>query len=292
MYKIGVIGTRGGWSSERLAQALEERTGFNLLVDMDHMSFDLHRGRVWYGDTELDRLDGLVVKKVGAKYSPDLLDRLELLTYLGAKGVPIFSQPEHIMRVLNRLSCTLTLRKAGIPMPPTTITENVEVARKTVEEYGEAVFKPLFTSKARGMCLIRPGPDAADKIADYHAENRIMYIQQRIELNGCDLGITYLGGEYLATYARCNRGSWKTTTANGGRYARYTPQQESIEVATQAQALFGLDFTSVDVAETASGPMVFEVSAFGGFRGVLEAWNVDAAGLYADYVLGKMQHGH
>jgi ribosomal protein S6--L-glutamate ligase len=38
--------------------------------------------------------------------------------------------------------------------------------------------------------------------------------------------------------------------------------------------------------------MVFEVSAFGGFRGVLEAWNVDAAGLYADYVLGKMQHGH
>ncbi len=291
MLKIGVIGTRGGWSSERLSQALFERTGFQLLVDMDRTSFDLHQGRVWFGDLDLGSLDGLVVKKVGAKYSPDLLDRLELLSYLGAQGVRIFSEPSHIMRVLNRLSCTLALRRAGIPMPPTTVTEDVAVARETVEKYGEAVFKPLYTSKARGMCLIQSGPQAEEMIADYYTENRIMYIQKRINLEGRDLGITYLGGEYLATYARCNQDSWNTTTANGGRYARYTPQPESIEVATRAQALFGLDFTSVDVAETASGPMVFEVSAFGGFRGVLQAWNIDAAGLYADYVLNKLQHG-
>ena len=56
-------------------------------------------------------------------------------------------------------------------------------------------------------------------------------------------------------------------------------------MAHRAQALFDLDFTCVDVVETAEGPMVFEVSAFGGFRGLQEACGVDAAGAYADHVV-------
>jgi ribosomal protein S6--L-glutamate ligase len=58
-----------------------------------------------------------------------------------------------------------------------------------------------------------------------------------------------------------------------------------IELARRAQALFAMDFTTVDVAETNSGPIVFEVSAFGGFRGALEGIGIDAAGLYAEHVL-------
>ena len=52
----------------------------------------------------------------------------------------------------------------------------------------------------------------------------------------------------------------------------------------RAQAPFDMDFTTVDVAETSDGPIVFEVSAFGGFRGALEGAGIDAAGSYTDYV--------
>ena len=44
----------------------------------------------------------------------------------------------------------------------------------------------------------------------------------------------------------------------------------------------------MDVAETEDGLKVFEVSAFGGFRGLMEADGIDAAALYADYVLGRL----
>ena len=48
-----------------------------------------------------------------------------------------------------------------------------------------------------------------------------------------------------------------------------------------------MDFTTVDVALTADGPVVFEVSAFGGFRGASEGAGIDAAALYAEYALAR-----
>jgi ribosomal protein S6--L-glutamate ligase len=116
-----------------------------------------------------------------------------------------------------------------------------------------------------------------------------MYIQKKLDLGGQDLGVAFMGGEYLTTYARCGDGSsWNTTTHSGGKYRAYSPSEETIALARKAQDLFGLDFTCVDVAETAEGPMVFEVSAFGGFRGIQTAGGMDAAALYVDYVLERI----
>jgi len=60
-------------------------------------------------------------------------------------------------------------------------------------------------------------------------------------------------------------------------------------LAERAQRPFEMAFTSVDIVESPEGPLVFEVSAFGGFRGLLQGANLDAAQLYADYVVGRMQ---
>ncbi len=289
MPKIGVVGTPGGWSSEGLADTVAQKTGYRLLIDMANVRLDLETGQAWYQGTDLSQLDALMVKKVGSQYSPDLLDRLELLRMLSKKGMPIFSDPLKIIRVLDRLSCTVTLRAGGIPMPPTSITEDATEALAAVKQYGEAVFKPLYSSKARGMQVIAAGPDAEAAIARFRSENSIMYIQKKMDLGGQDLGVAFLGGEYLTTYARCNAGnSWNTTTRSGGQYKPYSPSRETIELARRAQDLFGLDFTCVDVAETHGGAVVFEVSAFGGFRGIQTASGLDAAQLFLDYVLKKV----
>jgi ribosomal protein S6--L-glutamate ligase len=289
MKRIGVVGTEGGWSSERLADEVARQTGYRLLVDIARVRLDLQAGKVFLGQIDLTELDALMVKKIGARYSPDLLDRLEILRFLANRGVQIFSSPTSIMSVLDRLSCTVTLQLNDIPMPPTVITEDEATAVEVVRDFGEAIFKPLFTSKARGMFLVTVKDDIADKVREFKRNNTIMYIQKKIELQGKDLGLAFLGGEYLATYARCSDGdSWNTSTANGGRYEPFTPSRESIELARQAQSFFNLDFTSVDVVESRNGPMIFEVSAFGGFRGLLEAQGIDAARLYTEYVLEKL----
>ncbi|MEF2232017.1 MAG: GAK system ATP-grasp enzyme [Pseudodesulfovibrio sp.] len=288
--KIGVIGTKGGWSSETLADTVARKTGERILIGMDEVRLDLPSGDAWFEGHNLKDFDALIIKKIGSRYSPDLLDRLEVLRFLQERGVRIFSSAYSILRVLDRLSCTITLQLENIPMPPTTITESVDHALAAVAGYGEAVFKPLYTSKARGMFVLGDGPGARAAIEEYRAENPIMYIQKTIELGDLDLGIAFLGGEYLTTYARCKtNGAWNTTTASGGKYRAYEPSAEIIELARRAQARFNLDFTCVDVAITDQGPYVFEVSAFGGFRGIQETSGIDAAARYVDYVMEKIR---
>ncbi|MFW5653455.1 MAG: ATP-grasp family protein, partial [Planctomycetota bacterium] len=176
-------------------------------------------------------------------------------------------------------------------MPPTVVTENPEEARRAVDDFGRAVFKPLFTSKARGMTIIESGSDTEAKIGAFRSDgNTLMYIQKALDLPGRDLGLMFVGGEYIGTYARvAGQDAWNTTSAAGGHYEPADPEAQLIELARRAQAPFGLDFTSVDLAITNEGPVVFEVSAFGGFRGMKEAKGIDVANHFVDHVLNSVE---
>ena len=289
--RIGVIGIPGKWSTEVLADALEAHTGFRLVIDMGAVALDLADGSLRFDGHDLCALDGLIVKKISQVYSPNTLDRLELLRVAEHAGVRVFSRPVNILRLIDRLSCTVTLRNAGIPMPETRVTEDIGAAMAAVEDFGSAVFKPLYSTKARGMQVLDAQTDPAEReeaIRAFHQLNPMMYIQRRIELPGRDLGMVFLGGEYLGTYARVPQtDAWNTTIDSGGRYALHEPAPELIELARRAQAPFEMDFTTVDVAETADGPIVFEVSAFGCFRGAREGIGIDAAGRYAEYAIRR-----
>lgn len=293
MPRVGVIGVPDGWSSKSLTEAFRERTGFGLLVDMGGVAVDFDAGVAEFDGVDLCVLDGLVIKKVGATYSPDLMNRLDLLRYVEARGPRVFSRPASIKHVLDRLSCTVTLQAAGIPMPATVVTESLELAERAVSRLGSCVLKPIYTSKARGMVVVSPGPELSGELERFRAGgNPFFYIQQMVELPGKDLGLAFLGGQFVGCYARVRQGdAWCTTTHSGGKYEPHEPAPHLIDLAHKAQGLFDLDFTSVDIAETADGPVVFEVSAFGGFRGLLEASDIDAAGLYADYVLERIRQG-
>jgi tetrahydromethanopterin:alpha-L-glutamate ligase len=296
MKKIGVVGIPGKWSTETLADAVEQRTGFRLVIDMSKVSLDLSKNELNFLDADkkinLCDLDGLIIKKISAEYNPNTLDRLELLLIAQSQGVKIFSSPEKIMRLIDRLSCTVMLRKAGLPMPDTVVTEDINEAIETVNQFSSAVFKPLFSTKARGMVIIEASNSATqikNEIEQFQSEHQMMYIQKKVNLPGQDLGLVFLAGEYLGTYARVNQsGTWNTTINSGGRYAPFSPSEKIISIAQQAQDLFSMDFTTVDIAETDDGPIVFEVSAFGGFQGALDGIGIKAAELYADYVISKV----
>ncbi len=290
--KIGVIGIPGKWSTETLADAVEARTGFRLVIDMAGVSLDLSDGSLWFDGHNLCALDGLLVKKISAEYNPNTLDRLELLRVAERAGVRVFSRPLNILRLIDRLSCTVTLRNGGVPMPDTRVTEDPAAALQAVRDFGSAVFKPLYSTKARGMCVLNadtPEAELQGRIAAFQGDNQMMYIQKKLALPGRDLGMVFLNGDYLGAYARVSGGdAWNTTINSGGKYAAAQPDDGIIEMARKAQALFGMDFTTVDVAESEQGAIVFEVSAFGGFRGAKEGIGLDAAGAYVDYAIKEL----
>ena len=260
---------------------------------MGQITADLNTGYLWADEINLCGLDGIIVKKISQEYSPNTLDRIELLRLAEQQGVRVFSKSETIIRMIDRLSCTVTLRNGAIPMPETQVTEDVSTAVSIVQAFGTAVFKPLYSTKARGMCLVSADQSAAEIIKQidvFKAKNPMMYIQKKLDLQGRDYGMVFLGGKYLGAYARVSEEqSWNTTINSGGKYAAYAPQQSIINLAHKAESLFGMDFTTVDVAETKEGPVVFEVSAFGGFKGAKDGIGIDAADLYADYAITELE---
>jgi Glutathione synthase/Ribosomal protein S6 modification enzyme (glutaminyl transferase) len=177
-------------------------------------------------------------------------------------------------------------------MPDTIVTEDLDAATDAVKRFGEAVIKPLFSTKARGMTLVSAEASRETiraQLANFQSTHSVIYLQKKLTLSGRDLGLVFLGGQYLGVYARvAQTDAWNTTIHSGGKYELATPSEDIIAMASKAQSLFNMDFTTVDVAETDAGAICFEVSAFGGFKGALEGAGVDAARAYVNYALEQL----
>jgi ribosomal protein S6--L-glutamate ligase len=289
--KVGVIGIRGAWSTEALSAQLKKKNAGGEVLELNEIGYDLAHGRFEHREYDLESFDALIIKKMGKQYSSNLLDQLELLELLERRGMRFFSSPAKIRQMISRLACTVRLWENDIPMPPTFITEDESAAAKWVEENGPAVMKPLYSTKARGMVVVSNEAETSNAVAGLRESGeKIIYLQKKLELSGADYGLVFLGGEFIGAYSRVGDGStWHTTTQQGGKYAAFTPPQDMIDLACKAQDPFGLDFTCVDVAVSAEqGPVVFEVSAFGAYRGLFESAGVDASDMLTDFAIKKL----
>lgn len=288
---IGVIGIRGAWSTESLRQHLVKKNAGGTIIQLDEMSYDFATGRAALNHHDLADFDGFIVKKMGKHYSSNLLDELELLELFERQGVRFFSSPKAIKSMISRLGCTVRLSENDIPMPATFVTEDIDDAVAWVTANAPVILKPLYSTKAKGMVLLTDGAVARQHFVELQARNdNIIYLQKYYDLSGSDYGLVFLAGEYLGAYARVGDGStWHTTTRQGGKYCLYEPTAELIQLAERAQKPFGLDFTCVDIAITQEvGPVVFEVSAFGGYKGLFASTGLDASDLLTDYAIRNL----
>jgi tetrahydromethanopterin:alpha-L-glutamate ligase len=286
---IAVVGQPGAWSTERLANALRAAGADALVVDLARCALRLPEPGVWHQGRRLD-VEAAVVKKIGDTAGGwTVRERLQILRHWEASGVPVWSAPDRLEVAVDRYRMTVELVRAGLPVPETVITEDVGEAVATVERFGVAVLKPLFTSKGRGMVRLDSSLDVRRILEGHRADNADpFYLQRFVKHPGRDLGVAVLDGRCLGAYWRiAGDGQWMTTVFSGGRYAPADPPAEAIALAERAARHFGLLFTGVDLIETDGGFTVLEVSAFGGFRGLLDGCGVDAAPQLADAVLGR-----
>ncbi len=289
--KIVVVGQPGAWSTERLAAAVRGRGADALVVDLAACSLRLPDPRLYHRGVPLEDLDAAIVKKIGDTVEgPIVRERINMLQHLAASGVPVWSEPERLAVAVNRYRMTLELARAGLPIPETVITEDPAEAAAAVERFGAAVLKPLFTSKGRGMRRLERPEELDELCAQQTAETRqTLYVQRFVKHPGRDLGVAVLEGRPLGAYWRVASGeSWMTTVLAGGRYEAADPPREAVDLALRAARRFGLIFTGVDLMETPDGGFtILEVSAFGGFRGLLTACGIDAAPLVAEAVIRR-----
>jgi ribosomal protein S6--L-glutamate ligase len=289
---LAVVGQPGAWSTERLADALRAAGASVGVVDLAACSLRLPDRRLFHRGEPLEKLDGAVVKKLGDTADGwGVQERIGMLRHLEASGVPVLSAPDRLHVALNRYRMTCELVRAGLPVPETTVTEDLDEAAAAVERFGSAVLKPLFTSKGRGMRRLESSRELRAQL-ESHRDDGLgpFYLQRFVKHPGRDLGVAVLDGRCIGAYWRVAAADhWMTTILSGGRYEKADLDPDTEAIAVRAARHFGLVFTGVDLIEDSDGRFnVLEVSAFGGFRGLLNGCGIDAAPMLADLVLREI----
>jgi ribosomal protein S6--L-glutamate ligase len=145
----------------------------------------------------------------------------------------------------------------------------------------------VHTSKGRGFVRLEKGA-VADAAGGGRPEGTVL-VQRFVQSPGRDIGACVLDGRYVGAFYRvAAEGQWLTTTTAGGCYAPCDLPRPGRELAEEAAGAFGLDYTIVDLVETGGSYLIYEVSAFGGFRGLWEAYRFDVAKEYARFVKGDL----
>lgn len=266
-----------------MCEALRREGMESFVFSLSDCLHDLSRRQVTIGGVDLSSVDGIVVKKLGDHPSPVSRLRLHMLRQLESMGVRIYSRPSVIDVAMDRYRMSMNLIEAGFAVPRTFSVENEATASQALQGLGQAVAKPIYTSKARGM--VRLNGHATDLIESAALAEGPLLLQEYVDSRGRDVGVCVLGGRFVGAFARVAAdGEWITSSSAGGRYEPFALPEKAIDLAEGAAETFGLDYTVVDLVETADGYLVYEVSAFGGFRGLWEAARYNVAADYARYV--------
>jgi ribosomal protein S6--L-glutamate ligase len=191
---------------------------------------------------------------------------------------------------MDRYRMTMILAEAGLPVPATLAAETGAGLATAVRQLGRAVLKPVYTSKGRGMVLVDGAAGCGLDLLPAGDDQQHYLVQRFIESPGRDIGATVIGGAFVGAFYRVARaGEWMTTTDAGGAYAPCDLSSKGVAYAERAAQAFALDYTVVDLVEQDDDFLLYEVSAFGGFRGLWEASGVDAADAYAQYIMRSLK---
>jgi RimK family alpha-L-glutamate ligase len=210
--------------------------------------------------------------------------RLSLLHALRELGVPVVNDARVIERCVDKSMTSFLLHRAGIPTPPTLVTEDLEAAAAWHSGHGDdVVLKPLFGNQGRG--LRRLGPP--DVLPDAAASDGVYYLQRYVgrEAEWQDFRVFVVGDEPIAAMRR-KGASWITNVAQGGSCEPVACRGRLAELASAASRAVGAVYAGVDLIETAGGElMVLEVNSMPAWKGLQSVVETDIAAAIAAHVV-------
>jgi RimK family alpha-L-glutamate ligase len=186
----------------------------------------------------------------------------------------------------DKMAALMKLAKAGLPVPPTVVSENMFVGYRAVGEFGRAVVKQMRGAMGYGAFLV-DNPDVAFHIFSMLVNiNKPIYVQKFLEKGPGDYRVVVVGGRAIGAEYRRAEG-WKTNVAQGAapEPTRITPEME--ELAVKAVEVLGLDYGGVDIAETREGYYILEVNPTMSWQGFKAATGINPAEHIIDYLLEK-----
>ena len=225
---------------------------------------------VRYPDEELVRLDRLRPEADLYLLKSNTELALSLATALEGLGARVVNSAEATARAKNKVVAAAVLRHAGLPLPPSLAAGRPAQLAAALAE-GPLILKPHRGHYGAGIVVAETPANLP--AADAYPE--LVFAQRYLPGARRNLKVFAIGDEVFGVRKPFAPGSF----LHPGEPVPLSP--ELARIARRCGQAFGLELYGLDVAETEAGPVVVDVNAFPGYRGV-----PDAARRLARFVLG------
>jgi len=215
-----------------------------------------------------------------------LLRRLDVFRQIESMGIPVINPADKMMLARDKYASLMLLKRAGMPVPETIVTEDIHVAMKVAEKWRDVVIKPIIGSMGLGS-IRTSDPDVVYRIArTLLSLGQPLYIQKYVEKPNRDIRLFVVSNEVIAAAYRIQpTGYWKTNVAQGAKVKALKPDKELEELAIKSTEVLGLHYSGVDIAESNEGYIVLEVNASPNWKGLMKATGINPAKYIAKHII-------
>jgi tetrahydromethanopterin:alpha-L-glutamate ligase len=295
--RVAIVTDKAGWHGPQLRRAFKARGVETRYVSLVRCGVDLSRGvqGIVMPSFERQLPDGVFVRAVPGGTLEQVVLRLDFLHALRELEVPVYNEPRAIEKSVDKAMTSLLLHRAGVPTPPTWVTESASVARGIVMREcaagHEVVVKPLFGSQGNGLRRLQAGMD----IPEAAAVDGVWYLQRFVRTpaaargNFRDWRVLVVGHAAVAAMLRHGR-TWINNVAKGARCEAADPGGALGDLAVAATRAVGMDYAGVDVMQDDRGRLlVIEVNSIPAWRGLQGVTSLNIAErLVQDFVVRKL----
>ena len=270
--RIAILSGGTGWHVQDLVRAAAGLGHAAVPVDFRRLA-----AGVECDPAPLSRFDAALVRTMPAGSLEQVVFRMDLLHAAAAAGLPILNPPRAIETCVDKYLTNVRLARAGLPTPPTHVSQRADDALAAFEALGgDVVVKPVFGSEGRGMVRLTDPETAWRTFHVLERTAQVIYQQRCVRHPGWDLRAFVVGGRVIAAMRRSSRGDWRTNVAQGGTAEGTELTREQAALAIRAAEAVCCPVAGVDLLPGPAGELyAIEVNAVPGWRALAPASGVD-----------------
>ncbi|MDF0714704.1 RimK family alpha-L-glutamate ligase [Muricauda sp. 334s03] len=275
------------YSTFRIAEEFEKAGHYVEHIDHTKCSVQLggDKPQIFYGTENITDEFDAIVPRIGTtvtRHGAAIVKQFEMNH--------IFSTAKSlgIIRARNKVSTLQLMSKKGISVPKTVFSINPNNVEDQIELLGGApvIIKLQEGTQGKGVILAESKKSAKSVIDTLYNMNTSILLQEYIEeANGEDLRIVVVDNKIVASMKRTSGlDDFRSNVHRGAetQKVQLTPREKFM--AINATKHLGLGVAGVDLIRSKNGPLLIEVNASPGLKGIEAATGVNVAKSIVQFV--------
>ena len=275
------------YSTKRIAEEASRSGHYIELIDHTKCSVKLgsEKPQIYLKDESITDDFDAVIPRIGTnvtRHGAAIVKQFEM------NGVFSTARSLGITRARNKVRTLQIMARKGIPIPETLFSINPDNIEEQIKILGgtPVIIKLQEGTQGLGVILAESKKSAKSILDTFYKMDTSILMQEYIEeANGEDIRIIVVGEKVIASMKRTSAlEEFRSNVHRGADTMAIIPTPNEQKIAVNAAKFLGLGVAGVDLIRSNRGPLLIEVNASPGLKGIESATGINIAREIIKYV--------